>query len=375
MRTLYILIVLLAGYSCSVESNELKTLDLQTLNKGRTVALYDNYGKHFDHYRAVFLENTDSCSVLGVQQVLSLGSKVYTLIKNKIRSHYLSTGRMDGDFHFSNENKLITAFDIDTLTLRLYAVEAHSSRLICFNTLGTTLFDIPLDSQYEYDQVVVLDADHLLLVAKSLPVPVTFIVDLNNRQMISLDKPGNNSFTPNALQLKQIKSPLFLWSKSEKGVYGKYLLNDTIYQYSKNGKEPVYRVRLGKDGLTYKNRTDLFKKNKQLTLSRFKQLSSNRWLLRYRNVTWTVFQICDSLMMPYTYPPSGLPFVWCCKDDSIFDIGMGHRVFIDEVGRKLFTINRYQTVGGTVMMQEKLPKYLRDHPQKSELLLCYFALR
>ena len=379
MKLRYIFAALVMLCSCC-QKDSLKSLNLKELTKPMVSYMEERYDKYFEHYGAIFLENTDSCLIKDVKQIFLIESSIYMLANNRINCHCLSTGRVNIDFHFSNESKKITAFDWDTVKQKFYAIEALSSRLICFDASGFILFELPLDSRYKYDQVMVLDEEHLLLTAQSLPVPVTFIADLNSNQITPLDKPNKKSFTPDSIQSQQLESlgvPLFVWSKSEEGVWCKYLFDDIIYQYTKEGKNPVYRVHSGKDGIAYKNKSDLFKKNKQLALSNFWQLSDNQWLL-----TWNPrkqYQLCDSLMRPYCHTPpcnQATLIVWI-KDGSVFSIGIRTKKLFDESARTLFSLQRYQPIDGEDfdknMINAKLPDNLKEYPQKREILLCYYV--
>ena len=381
----YIIVVLLCS-CCQTNSKYLKQLDLATLNKATIVCEAENYDKYFENYQAVFLENTDSCFISDVKQIHGFEHNIYVLMNNRILCFDLSTGRVDKEFHFINENKWIASFDFDISQKRIYALDTKNSCLICFDTFGVILFEFPLDSQYKYDQVMVLDEEHLLLTAQSLPVPVTFIADLNNNQITSLDKPSKKSFTPDSFQLQQINSiqaPMFLWSVNDNGILLKYLLNDTVYQYSKDGKKPVFHVHSGRNGIAFKNKVNLFKKNKQLALSDFWQLPDNNWFLRFNdtllNHRYQRFQICDSLLGPFRhFPPyNQVGLINWIKEGTIFYITNREIILFDERGRTLFTLQRYQPLDGESfnknMINAKLPENLKNYPQKRDILLCYYV--
>jgi|GEM_PF-4566745 hypothetical protein len=373
------------------KQSTLQEIDLKRLVDLELVVFHEP-ASDFSDFGAIFLEQTEGAQYRDVKQLILLEDKIYLLYANNLHSFDFGSGTRNPLFAPEDENWDIVDFDIDTLQQYIYAIDRKQQRLLCLDTRGQMQFEMALSSEHEYFHVRVLDPEHLLLTVNSMPVAVTQIVNLPQRSFQTLDHPVSKSFTLNTEQIASLRgrAPLFLLSRSGEGILAKYIFNDTIFRYTAQGKEAVFYTAMNSRKLQWKEGPDLYKDNNQAALCGIWRVAEDQWLCRvgsYYNKGGRkvfTFVLCDTLMTPYEKtnlrPPEAFVSWESLKSHQYFWINAATKLFVDEDKRIFFTVVMYDPekkvpAGEGVGKIMKLPANLLTHPNKKELMLCYYKLK
>ncbi len=337
MRRSVLILSILLIISCGRKTElNLQTIDLKYLNSLNESVIDTSLSKTFSDHYAFFLENSDSLLVKDVANLTCYNNNLVMLNKHKIILYDMITSRQIRTYNSSDYR--FEAFDYDTLNNRLYTLDSKKSRIICFSITGVKEKEIALNPEFEYSNIFCLGNDNLLITAKSLPFPVTYVVNTKTDRGTYIDKPKKKSFTPTQEQYDSLvanAAPLYVYSKSPHGLLIKYLFNDTIYNYTAAGRQPAFFVKIGNDRVSFRNKRRLIKDNDRLCLLNFWRLNDT-WLLRFRNKKYFSTVICDSHIRPF-YP--GLT-MWTAPK-TVFYIQGSNNLFMDERGQTLFSVQNY----------------------------------
>jgi len=268
---IYFMIMMFLLSSCrNTDDIRLKIIDLSAFNNINTVLLDTSLSKRFTDYKAVLLENTTQFSERDVRKIIRNGNYLFLQVKDELRIYNCSTGKCDMSFFKGNTLCSIAAFDFDVATNQLFVVSSAEPMIYCYDISGNIKFKVPLRPDYEYDDLIRIDDNHLLLTTRAIPYPVTFIINKTTRDVDAMDFTARKTFTPNNKALGDIilkKSPIFMYSKSNDELLIKYIFNDTVFSYTADGKIPRYYIRKGREGLKYVNKKKIFASNNQLSLT------------------------------------------------------------------------------------------------------------
>ena len=373
--------------SCS-EPPTLQEIDLKRLID-LEIAVFHLPEQNFSPFGSMFLEQTEGVSPGEVKQLLLFEDKVYILYAQALHSFDFASGTRNPQFAPEDGAWEIVDFDIDSLQQRIYAIDGKQQKLLCLDMQGREQFAMALSPEHEYYHLRIIDSEHLLLTINSMPVAVSQIVNLPQKSLRTLEHPVKNSFTLNAEQLQSLKqvAPLYLFSRSGEGLLAKYIFNDTIFRYTAQDREPVFYTAMNSGKLQWEKGPKLFKNNKQAALYGLWRIWDDQWLCKVRqkkdNRIFPFLVLCDTLMTPYEknpsmdHPENGL--MWeNANTRQYFWINGNTDMFVDEDKRIIFTLVEYdakRTVAMDKKIVLKLPDNLVNHPNKKELMLCYYKLK
>ncbi len=292
----YILLILLISSCKKTDDLKLKIIDLRAFNNINTVLLDTSLSKRFTEQKAVSLENTTQFSEKEVRKIIRIDNYLYIQIKNELRIYNCSTGKCDKSFYKGTPYCSISAFEFDNTNNQLFVVSSKNPMLYCYDKTGNIKFKIPLRLGYEYDDLIRINDNNLLLTTRTIPYPVTFIINTITWDVKAIDSTTKKIFTPNDKIFREIilnKSPLYIHSRSNRELLIKYIFNDTVFAYTSHGKIPKYYLYKGRDGLKYANKKKIFAKNNQLSLTGLWNLKG-KYLIRFGNKNlidiWYVIQ-------------------------------------------------------------------------------------
>ncbi len=374
-------LLIISLYNCSDSTKNLKVIDLQGFSKNSVVALEDRYNEYFTEYKAIFLDKTDSFSQKDVKQIVSIKNDIYILLKSSIRRYDLITGHLDNNFQAHESIFDFISFDMDKANGRIYALDAKYSKIIITDTAGKIFDEFKLDPAHKYDQLAVLDNSHILITTCSLPVPVTFVADIEDKIIKQIDPPSSKSFNPDKelydTILKKI-APINIICRSDSGVLVKYLFEDIVYRYNSDSKNPEFFVKIKRGNKPKLNKKSISTKLGQNTLTGLWQLSEDKWLLRWsqvwkRNESLTLmhfFTVCNNKMGVYNDSMSyNTTIMEWYMSGTIFSIGAYDKIYVDTKEKMIFKIMTNDLSGN------KLPEYLNDHKTQNDLILCYYRIK
>lgn len=375
MKYFFIVICSLLIFSCERKTSlNLKMLNLEYLNNFEESVIDTNLSYIFSNHFAYFLENTDSLLIKDITNLSFYDNYLIILNNHKILLYDMLTIRqikiLDSDKY------IFESFDLDTLNKKLYTLDSKKKRIVRFSINGEEEEEIALNPKLEYNDLIYLGSNNLLMTAKSIPFPVTFVINTKTKHVLYIDNPKKKSFTPaHELYDSLVKNcaPLYIYNKNPEGLLIKYIFNDTIYNYSSSGKSIAFFVKTGNERVSFRNKKKLIRDNNQLCLLGFWKLN-NSWLIRFKDKNFSSIVICDSLMRPF-YPGSTM---WS-EPTTIFYIQGCNKLFMDERGQILFSIQNYREKKGDLfknfMKDLKLPSYLKDYKHKGDFLLCSYSIK
>lgn len=343
---------------------KLEMVDLSALNNINTILLDTSLSKRFADYKAVFLENTTQFSDKDVRKIIRNGNNLFIHVKDELRIYNCSTGKYDKSFFKSNSVCSIVAFDFDVVTNQFFVVSSAEPMLYCYDIFGSIKFKVPLRSDYVYNDLITIDDNHLLLTTRTIPYPVTFIINIVTKNVYPMDSTNRKNFVPNNEVFENIilkKSPLFIRCKNNNELLIKYMFNDTVFSYTAKGKKPRFYIKKGREGLKFVNKKKIFANNNQLLLRGMWKLKGD-FLIRFGNKKFSSYMLFDSMMNP-----SLTKIAWF-KEKSVFCINGRSNLLVDEASETLFTIQKIDTDS------QILPDYINGYDDKNNLLLCYYSL-
>ena len=327
---------------------------------------------------SIFLEGTDDYRMSDLKQINSFGENIYFIVKNQMKSYSFRTGKVNIDFKIDNSSRNFTSFDIDPSTGTIYALDVNGSMIVCVDLFGSTLYEMTLDEKYEYCDVRVIDTNHLLITVITIPTPVTFIINLENKSLKPLDEPSKKSFTPDKALRDSVLNgwaSLYSFSKSSEGLFVKYLFDDVIYRYSANGKEKAYRVK--NENVKYSvNKIIKGERKNWVALHHLWRLADNKWMI----IAWTPFvyggQSFNSLDMSLTDDDmhwmkslDNISTFMIGELDTIYNIAVFYYTWFNEIDGIIFNVSKYSKAKG------ELPVHLKNHPNKNDILLVYYVTK
>jgi len=378
-------LICLLLYSC--QKSTLQEIDLRRL-VDLDLAVLHLPEQDFQPFGSMFLEQTEGVAPQDVKQLVLFEDRVYVLYAHTLQSFDFGQGTLDFQFAIGREDWEIVDFDIDNLHRRIYAIDGKRHRLLCLDLQGQVQFEMVLTLEYEYCHLRVIDPEYLLLTVNSMPVAVTQIVNLPQKSLRTLEHPVKKSFTLNAEQVQSLKevAPLYFFGRSREGVLAKYIFNDTIFRYTAQGKEPVFYIAMNSRKLQWKEGPDLFKDNNRAAMYGLWKIWDDQWFCKVRQTRRGLDKfrlvLCDTLITPYEkthLDPPETRVIW--ENTHIYQyfwIYGTTDLFVDEDMRMFFTVVAYDPKRKTSWGEGefmKLPDNIVNHPNKKELILCYYKLK
>lgn len=364
--------------SCSNDREEsgLPRIDLANYYESshRIVSDDNRYDKWFDDYKAVFLENT-SCSDLHDHMCIAGNNgKAIILLNGRIRAFDIDTGKECIYFSSGNDRKY-TCFDLDYDNGKLYAIDS-SGRIDCILPSGKIADSLQMDSSRKYDMLILLEENILLATVSNYSDKESYLADFGTKKVSAYDIPKKSSL-PSEIDIKRMKAlrlKLYTVIKTHEGdVLIKYIFDDIVYKYGKEGKTPAYQVIADGDliytqkGLTFKGKatdilTGLWPLGDSLNLVRHNLVKKGR--------LYNIFTICNKDMSIYNttvyYNSSWM--TWKSSIFNIYDIFLYDIIHIQPEENRIYKLMSYGK-------KTTAPPALRDYPEKNQIILCHYNLK
>lgn len=201
---------------------------------------------------------------------------------------YSKEGKLE--YRFDLPKSYVTSFDLDTLSRSIYILDSINSEIVGFRYDGEELFRLKLPvSCYS---VHYAGGNKLLLAGRTIPEPETYFLNTDSLKFVSLqipNHPENKRRAPNFYNQARkgvhysqaVEIPLFTSSRTQDGIYLKYLFNDTIYQVSEKRMEACMIVNMGKERVALKNKNkNVLKKNGHFCILDF-WVTPHYWIVKY----------------------------------------------------------------------------------------------
>ncbi len=363
------------------------------------IFFYNEHPYFFSKYDAVYLENTQDIDSRDVKKILPVSDdKVVLLANNRLLCYNYLSGKENKEFA-SRECDYVSADFIKDKAVYALACNGGKYSVRQVDTLGNIVEEIPLDNDYVYDNIILLDGTTALVSAETYPYPVTFKIEFKTRQVSQFDVPQKKNREYDKAFADTLKSTyelasLYNFTRGKNGeIIGKYLFDNTFYKYEPNGKTAMIDIQNRKSIKFKDNIHKRENRGKYLIPTGVIKLMDSAYVFMHqkeREVVWSdskviykFYTLLDNNMQGVKDHPQYLPnlsFAWKHKYYGIHDIHAMQNVHFHPQERMVFQIRRasdpyYILLKSYLNERTLLPGHIKSTTPNNDLLLGYYQLR
>ncbi|TKG89583.1 hypothetical protein EYV94_25115 [Puteibacter caeruleilacunae] len=293
-----VLSILYCCCSCSSsDRGNLPVLDLEKSGKG--MIEIDNKFRNFTHTHSNFLQYSSGLSPNDIRNIHCYGNDLYVLFSNKLLYYDL----ISGDLLYSYQSPVsadFVDFGFDPLRQRAYILDKKQSHVFELQVKGDVIKEIKLDSAYAYTMIKQLDQGCFLIPKQTAPYPSYLTVDFTTGEVkdYTLKDQKKTYPIPEGSDSIWVKYPLYVANETRQGVKLKYLFDDQVYLFTKDGVTPEYIIDMGKHKVKRKYfwSKSTLKNNNRFRVLKFWHGKERTYIL-HRCIIKNIFGVFDPRML------------------------------------------------------------------------------